>query len=1178
VYLKSLVLKGFKSFADRSVLSFEPGITAIVGPNGSGKSNISDSVLWVLGERNAKNLRGQAMEDVIFAGSSARKAVGVAEVDLVLDNSDGTLPIEYSEVALTRRMYRNGESEYLINGTPARRMDVLDILHDSGLGTGTHSIISQGHLSSILQSKPEDRRTLIEEAAGVLKHKQRKMKSERKLEQMDAHLARVQDIVAEVQRQVKPLERKAKRALAYKDLAGELAGLSLDLAVDDLRTLQDTWDGVGKREAELSDRIVRMREDIAQAEQTTEALQSRLATESIDAGAVAQRYRRAQAAFDHLDSNILLLHEKKRASQSYLAEMRLSLESDAHASHGLEAQRDEAREALEAAEAACAGAEESLQSTQARADDLQMQKRALQSAIDTASHRRREALQELEGVRAAQARIQEVLASNRAHEKLIGAHASELEQRIAESVAAKDESSAASQRMDDELAAARMSEDEVRKAVGDALTERDAARSGLDDARDVRASLSAEVKSLEEMERARTAENPLLAWILGHLDEFDAHVTPLIDEISAPDDLEPVVGELLGGDVAALFVRDADTAALVAGRLAAMDESGTVTLLPRDGMRNAGAAPDRARLIDSLEYTSGARNAVEALLGDVVLCGSVQEALDASRSLPGACCATREGAIVWPNGKITCARRCEGEAGILASHRSLEEAREALRDADKVLIDAQEQLAACEEALRAAQTEGLRLSQERARLQGAADSARSEAQRAAQAFEALSRESQSLDAQLETARQALAKAEPDAAELESRLQHLNDEIDGTKEKLDRKREELVPIRTSADQASSALNEARLTASSCRERQDYARRMLASREQDIRNAEQQQERARENIRRKSASLGRIDPLLETCEALASAAKERTRILEDLTVRSQDSSTGLHQQINDARTRARAAHDAFDRENEQLADIRVEKGRLEMQVESAIATIVQECGTPLERALSLPPLDDRSAVEDQAFKLRRRIANMGTINPDAAVEYGQLKARCDYLSSQLDDMLAARRSLMRIVHVIDARMKDDFVKTFQEVDMNFQHIFGMLFPGGSGSLSLVDPDDPENTGIEVNAQPNGKRILKMSLMSGGEQSLVAMALLFAVYKTRSTPFYILDEVEAALDDTNLRRLCAYLDSIREDTQFIMITHQRRTMEMSDVLYGISMQSDGVTKVMSQRLEKALRYAEG
>ena len=276
MHLKSLVLKGFKSFADRSVLAMEPGITAVVGPNGSGKSNISDAVLWVLGERNAKHLRGQAMEDVIFAGSSARKSVGVAEVDLVLDNSDGTLPVDYSEVAITRRMYRSGESEYLINGTVARRMDVLDILHDSGLGTGTHSIISQGSLDSILQSKPEDRRALIEEAAGVLKHKQRKAKSERKLAAMDAHLARVKDVAAEVERQLGPLERKAKRARTYQGLAAELSDLSLSLAVDDLRTLRRAWDGAQTREQALQAELEEKRAAIGNAEAHAEELQEKI--------------------------------------------------------------------------------------------------------------------------------------------------------------------------------------------------------------------------------------------------------------------------------------------------------------------------------------------------------------------------------------------------------------------------------------------------------------------------------------------------------------------------------------------------------------------------------------------------------------------------------------------------------------------------------------------------------------------------------------------------------------------------------------------------------------------------------------------------------------------------------------------------------------------------------------
>ena len=311
MYLKSLTLKGFKSFADRTVMKFEPGVAAIVGPNGSGKSNISDAVLWVLGERNAKNLRGQSMEDVIFAGSSARKPVSVAEVELLLDNSDGTLPVDFAEVSIGRRMYRSGESEYLVNGNVVRRMDVLDILHDSGLGTGTNSIISQGNLDSVLSSRPEDRRALIEEAAGILKHKERKAKSERKLTQMDAHLDRVHDITAEVERQLKPLERKARKARTYETLSAELKEVKLQLAVDDLRVLQKRWDATLSQEGELSAEQQRVKEELAKAEKTLDELQQTLHDRGSQESTLNDRYRRAQACFERLNSTALVVREKR---------------------------------------------------------------------------------------------------------------------------------------------------------------------------------------------------------------------------------------------------------------------------------------------------------------------------------------------------------------------------------------------------------------------------------------------------------------------------------------------------------------------------------------------------------------------------------------------------------------------------------------------------------------------------------------------------------------------------------------------------------------------------------------------------------------------------------------------------------------------------------------------------
>lgn len=1177
MYLKSLVLKGFKSFADRSVISLEPGITAIVGPNGSGKSNVSDAVLWVLGERNAKNLRGQAMEDVIFAGSSARKATGMAEVDLILDNSDGTLPIDYTEVAITRRMYRNGESEYLINGTPARRMDVLDILHDTGLGTGTHSIIAQGHLSSILSSKPEDRRALIEEAAGVLKHKQRKVKSERKLERMDAHLTRVRDIVTEVERQIRPLERKAKRAIAYREVANELAGLNLDLAVDDLRVLQGKWDATITREKELTEQVETTRSEISRTEELAESLQAKLASEASGAGALAAQYRRMQAAVDRLESNILLLREKKRSAETYLAEMELAADPGAGTDASLEQARMEADNQLTQSRLAAEQAQEVLRQAQASADEADRARKSLQAEIDAAIQRRREAMQDLEGARAQYARTQEVLAESRAQEKMIDTQVGQLAERTSAAKLARETAAEADTKLAAQLAEAKAHEAKIREDIGNATSERDDVRARLEAAREVRATLSAEVKSLEELERARSKANPLLAWVLDHASDIQAELSPLVDEVSAPADLEPVVEQLLGSDIAALFVRDTETAALLAARLAGTDEAGQITLLPRVGMRTTSSARE-GRLIDLLTINEAARDAVEALLGDVVVCESTDQALRIAQTNQGVCAVTRSGAIAWPNGKLSYTRRDSQAASALSTHRSLEEARKALEDAiaDQDMLE--QRIVHCEESLRTVQSQGLEATAEVARLQGAAESSALSAQQALQIYDELVAETQALDAQRAAAREALEKAAPDAEQLTNRIEQLTERIDEMKTAIDDMTDQMASVVVEAERTLASLNEARVAASGANQQAEYAQRILLAREQDIRNAMASQARAQESIRRRKIAVKRSEPLIELHRSLADAATNRMRALEEVTAQSQSSTSGLHTQINDARIAARAARDAFDTANGQLADIRVEKGRLEMQVEAAINTITEECATPLETALELPELEQRAEVEERAFKLRRRIQNMGTINPDAAFEYEQLKTRYDYLRGQLDDMESARRSLTSIVRVIDERMKDDFVRTFDEVNQNYQEIFTILFPGGSGNLSLVNPDDPENTGVEVNAQPSGKRILKMSLMSGGEQSLVALALLFAVYKTRSTPFYILDEVEAALDDTNLRRLCAYLDSMRNDTQFIMITHQRRTMEMADVLYGISMQSDGVTKVMSQRLDKALRYAEG
>ena len=463
------------------------------------------------------------------------------------------------------------------------------------------------------------------------------------------------------------------------------------------------------------------------------------------------------------------------------------------------------------------------------------------------------------------------------------------------------------------------------------------------------------------------------------------------------------------------------------------------------------------------------------------------------------------------------------------------------------------------------------------RFRGKTDAARADARRAEEKLAAVRREFEDIERQRTEAERTVAEARPSVEALEQRLAGLAGQLEEDTARLAEAQDAVVPLRKQAAQVRDALAEAKLKAATLAERETYTSRVADARAREIEQAAAADAEAREGLLRKVVAQQRIEPLLALMEELSDSARRRTRALEDAANAAQDAAGGMHQAANEARTAARAAHDAFDEANVRMGQARVDKGRLEVQVEGAVNAIVHDCKVPLDHALALPELEDRGAVEDQAFKLRRRIANMGTINPDAADEYERLKERYDYLAAQLADLDGARRALGKIVRVIDARMKDDFIRTFDAVNKNFSEIFAVLFPGGSAELSLVDPDDLENTGVEVTAQPRGKRITKMMLMSGGEKSLTALALLFAVYRIRTTPFYILDEVEAALDDSNLRRLTSYLESLRDTTQLIMITHQRRTMEMADVLFGVSMQADGVTKAVSQKLEHALRHAE-
>lgn len=1173
MHLKSLVLKGFKSFADRSVLSLEPGVTVVVGPNGSGKSNISDAVLWVLGEQSAKQLRGSAMEDVIFAGSSARPAVGVAEVDLVLDNSDGTLPLEFREVVVTRRMYRSGESEYLINNSPARLMDILDLLHDSGLGRDTQSIISQGRLETILQSRPEDRRALIEEAAGVLKHKKRKERSLRKLAAMDAHLERAKDITVEIERQVRPLQRQADRAQEHAGLSAELREVELALAVDDLRTLREQWNEVSRLEKEAEAEVELSRYRLAEKERELEKLQQMLEEKGLFVGDLSEQRRRIQSVVERVDTGLLLLEEKGKNLVERLSELRAKL----YQAESRSKQRSGDLERL-TSERQDTGAR--LQALYSQLNELRRDAEALRKnriaadealAAATAEARRRKKMLDDDRLLLAKAEknlsafdLENELLSNRAEQiaEQSEGFRTTLSARRARLGQIEEQVSHASR----EAALAESDVDKRVRVLDDRKRQLDVAREALSAAR-------AESRALADVDRAFESASPALSWVLERDEEFGGLVGPIAEMFSAPEHLEQLVELLLGADLFGLLVEDAGTASSIARRLT--DESeGSIALLPlRSARSTVGTAPHvGVRLLDEVVFSTRDAAAAEALLGDVYLVDSIDEGLAAVASdVTGARFATREGAVVWPNGKVTIGTRLSDVEGVLVRKRRMHQLSDEIDRSMSTVAEAEFALSQAEEALQAAQQDALEISQRMAGLRGEHDSLLQEVGRLEQSLTALERDAESVRRRRD---ELLARTENDRPvvdEIAERIERSIEEVAELDEAAVLAAEERDRRFREESEVAGRLSTCQVEIATVSEREVHFKsqvnaitRELAELEETVR-ASAAAEKSLEVLR------SRIQPMHDLYVVLQERAETWASKLRDRASLEQADSESLKSTISGAQEAVRAAQAGIEGRTAAVSEVRVTKAQLETQVEMAVKKIIEDNGVSLETALAVDPLEDRRASEDRAHRLRRQISQMGPVNPIAMQEFEALKARRDFMRTQIEDLEGSRKALSKIVAAIDRKMRDRFLETFEEVDRNFQEIFSVLFPGGSSQLQLTDPDRPEETGVEVIAQPRGKKLTKMMLMSGGEKSLTALALLFAVYKTRPVPFYILDEVEAALDDTNLRRFVSFVDSMRSKTQFIIVTHQRRTMEMADVLYGVSMQADGVSKVVSQKLDR-------
>lgn len=1160
MYLKALTLKGFKSFLERTRLSFDPGLTVVVGPNGSGKSNVSDAILWVLGEQSAKTLRGQAMEDVIFAGSAQRHAVGVAEVTLVLDNSDHALPLDFSEVAITRRMYRSGESEYLLNGAQVRLRDIRDLLYDMGLGRDTYSIISQGRLGEVLQSRPEERRALVEEAAGIAKHRQRKERAERKLKRLDEDVQRIHDYVRMLRRELRPLEKQVDRARAMEELQERRGILETTLAVDDVRRLQGQWDAISKRrtEAEAAAELASYR--LREKERELQDVKRLLEEKGLFVGDLEEQRHRSQQALSGASAALRLLDEKGRHVVERLSEARRRIGAADRELQELGGELAEAQTALDAARAESDALEARLERLVPADGEARERARIAQAALDAARERMRRAQRASDGKVLERSRIAQSLANADVADRLIADRLAELDAsiRAASQDAAKaeraladlDEGEAQARRDSEALAADR---GRAQEALSKARSERTEA-----DAEAVRA--KAELESLEAMGERDVASDALQR----ALQALAPSKGRLIDLLDVPEELSRAVASYLGDDLRAFPLGDAgelptmlEAAAMdgVRGRASLMvapssKEGGEGELVVK--AKDASAEPLARALFAGF---ARARDAGEGR--ELVASGRARSALG------------EDGSVVLPDGRIRLGDADAGAAEVLGRSRRMAE----LTELAPKLAEAKERAAtAFDEAerhledLRAKEAEALSalaaLAVERDGILRETGRQREVLDRATAERERLEREREEARGKVSKERERLAELEGEIAEADEELQRATGAIAG----LD---DEAVRARREADSARDALEAARISAMRAEERATALTSQAASLERRLAEAGAERGAILEGASALQVIARRVEPLHRIVDALHEEALEKATLLRDRSSVAEADSASLKETVAAAEREVDEARDGQTRAQADIAQAQTDSQIIELQVNQAVERVRELGAMGIEEAFGLEAPSDRGAMERELSLVLARIEAMGPVNMVALSQFEEGRARLSAVQAELDDLTAARDSLNKISRAIDRKMRARFLETFKAVDANFSDVFRTLFGGGDARLEMTDPGHPEETGIEVRAQPPGKRVTKMTLLSGGEQSLTALALLFAVYRTRTVPFYVFDEVEQALDDRNLDKLLDSLDTLKRQTQLIVISHQRRTMEQADVLYGVSMGADGVSRAVSQRL---------
>lgn len=1187
MYLKRLELAGFKSFADRTELEFVPGVTAVVGPNGSGKSNVSDSIRWVLGEQSAKSLRGAKMEDIIFAGSDKRKPVNFAEVTLTLDNTDRSLDVEYSEVSITRRVYRSGESEYYINNRACRLKDIMELFMDTGLGKEAYSIIGQGKIEEILSTKSEDRRGIFEEAAGIVKYKTRKREAEKKLDDTEQNLVRIHDIVSEINEQIGPLQEQAETAKLYNELHSKLVEHEVALYVQQIEAAHSKWEAATQRVQELRELLMtqtteasrheadleQARFSVTQIDQSIEELQHVLLTVSEETEKVEGQREVLRERMRNLSAN----------RQQTMEQMHRLTEKQ----HALEAELAEEQERAKEADRRLAEAHASLQEAegqffsmvQSLTDDVERLKGDYFEKLNEMANLRNEIRHQQQLVQTSQARLDRQLSGKEQldlEEMQRQVRMAELQEQLTQIDQSIQDTVSRYKQLMDGLRDGQARMEQVRRELRQSEQKREAAKSRLDLIKEMQSEFAGFQQGVKEILKARERG-------------FKGIHGAVAELVVVPQQYETAVEVALGGALQNVVV-DNEAAGRAAIAYLKQHNAGRATFLPLDVIRSRTLqASDRQLLAkesgvvgiasELVSFEDTYRSIVESMLGNVIVTEKLEQANRVARTLGYRYrVVTLEGDIVNAGGSMTGGALKKNSANLLGRNRQAEELEVQMREIEEAIsghTTRMEQLAAElgrmeeeQEALRS-QGEALRLKEQE--VKGLLQQTEAEGRSLAERAKLVEQDIAAYQKEMEEALRKQEKLQADLAVLEQEEQKLNEQI----AEAEAKRQEQLESKEEMNQKITSLKV--LNAQVKQEHQSRLEQMerlleqknLLQREWEEQNANLA---ALDELERTNESSG-----LELDQRIAELRQDKERVAGLIAERRSERATLFHKQeqvevqVKEIRREVKALEEKLHQEE-------VKVNRSEVELDHLLNKLSEEYEMSYDLAKQkYPPRGELQAEMQIVAQLKKQIAALGTVNLGAIEEYERLYERQQFLSAQEADLNEAKDMLYQVIQEMDTEMSRRFKETFEAISEQFRDVFVQLFGGGRANLLLSNPDNLLETGIDIVAQPPGKKLQNLALLSGGERALTAMALLFAILRVKPVPFCVLDEVEAALDEANVNRFAEYMQQFSSQTQFICVTHRKGTMESADVLYGITMQEGGVSKLVSVKLEDSDKFVE-